>query len=598
MTSRQESAREAIAKSREAVARQLRDLAAAELQATTRGALFAGDDLPASALPPAPPPGGASSQPAAPTITTAATQPAFIEAGNMDLEHGRRSTAGDCTNAASSSADGRINGSAGGDAQRGDQAQWGIEKPGRGASVAELASAGATPTQGEAHATPQPVQAGDSATSAPATQLNRPDTHAHPTQPGSAVARAATVPEPAANRPRGISSLFGATSELIRLKRAAEKFQNEQKESELQHAVLQEFDPNRVHETLHYGDSISLIIDGHNALAAFAGGDDGRPWCEILQKGVAVPPNLGDCQWRLQPARHYIESKKLDKFLQQHSDWDEGKRLMGDLQRSVARVRGDPEQFKKLAAEFVQRHKLFTEKEVREVRTRIVEQLIDRLNNLREEREGNTAEEERVRGREIRYGNSVILVHEATGMILTIMKQRALDVSSKRIKLDRDGNNKSALVVHPAFKTHSSGSPISSGDLLTFASKKTISGNTYYLHMGEIKEWETDATEVQRSLSIQHKYITGGQELNAASTEWHPTFFRAMIFKPLKNFSDKSAIQAEDVVTFYHKEKGTHTHTYTHTHTHMERENRPMHTSLCLICTRARAHTHRSLSAL
>ena len=371
------------------------------------------------------------------------------------------------------------------------------------------------------------------------------------------------MPAPAAQRPRGLASFSGAASKLIKLKRDAESFANEQKDNELQHAVLQEFDPNQLHETLHYGDSISLIIDGHNALAAFAGGEDGRPWCEILKDGVAVPPNLGDCQWRLQPVRHYIESKKLEKFLQENSEWDEGQRLMGALQSLVARVRGDRDsQIKKLAAEFIQSHKLFADegRQVREARTRIVEELMHKWSNLREEREGNAAEEERVRGREIRYGNSVILVHEETGMILTIMKQRALDVSSRRIKLDYFGNNKSALVVHPAFKTHNIGSPISSGDLLTFASKKNISGNPYYLHMGEIKEWQTDATEVQRSLNIQHKYIIGGQELNAASIEWHPTFFRAMIFKPLKNFSDKSAIQAEDVVTFYHKEHGAFLH--------------------------------------
>lgn len=40
----------------------------------------------------------------------------------------------------------------------------------------------------------------------------------------------------------------------------------------------------------------------------------------------------------------------------------------------------------------------------------MIEKLLERLANLREEREGNHAEEERVQGREIRYGNAVILV--------------------------------------------------------------------------------------------------------------------------------------------------------------------------------------------
>lgn len=141
------------------------------------------------------------------------------------------------------------------------------------------------------------------------------------------------------------------------------------------------------------------------------------------------------------------------------------------------------------------------------------------LSALREEREGNSAEEERVQGREIRYGNGLILVHEATGKLLTVTKQRGMEPSTKKLALDIDGNNTSAMIVHPAFKTYSDGSPISSGDLLTFQTKKTISGSHYYLHMGEVKELMANPEPCQRSLTIRHDYIKGGQELNAMSAD-------------------------------------------------------------------------------
>ena len=94
-----------------------------------------------------------------------------------------------------------------------------------------------------------------------------------------------------------------------------------------------------------------------------------------------------------------------------------------------------------------------------------------------------------------------------------------MEPSTKKLALDVDGNNTSAMVVHPAFKTYSDGSPISSGDLLTFQTKKTISGSHYFLHMAELKELMANPEHCRRSLTIQHDYITGGQELNAMTTD-------------------------------------------------------------------------------
>jgi hypothetical protein len=73
-------------------------------------------------------------------------------------------------------------------------------------------------------------------------------------------------------------------------------------------AVLTGFDPNAKHGRLRYGDSISIIPNGLNALVA--GTRYGRAWVEVLEEDVAVPPNLRDCQWRLLPPRQFVEKTK------------------------------------------------------------------------------------------------------------------------------------------------------------------------------------------------------------------------------------------------------------------------------------------------
>ena len=37
---------------------------------------------------------------------------------------------------------------------------------------------------------------------------------------------------------------------------------------------------------MRYGDSIYLLPEGMNAIAAFAGSEDGRPWVEFLHREV------------------------------------------------------------------------------------------------------------------------------------------------------------------------------------------------------------------------------------------------------------------------------------------------------------------------
>ena len=96
---------------------------------------------------------------------------------------------------------------------------------------------------------------------------------------------------------------------------AAPKNKQVNEETDNKCAVLSGFNPESLQEPLRYGDSISLIPDHTNGLATFAGADDARPWIEILADNVAVPPNMRDCQWRLQPAPLYVEAKKLAKMI-------------------------------------------------------------------------------------------------------------------------------------------------------------------------------------------------------------------------------------------------------------------------------------------
>jgi len=201
---------------------------------------------------------------------------------------------------------------------------------------------------------------------------------------------------------------------------------------------------DEVYAPLRYGDSISLVSEGMNALVVYAGSEDGRPWVQTLQKEVSVPPNLRDCQFRLLPQRSYHEAKKLQRFLQ-NSSWDAGKGL------ALPHIPPKGADMRELAHDFVTQYKLPAENEHE------VYILMLMLRAKQDEVEGNLLEDQRVQGRAVCYGHTVQLLHVTSEKFFSVTKNRALEGSSKRIILDPDGNSKSAFIIKPAFKTYSDG---------------------------------------------------------------------------------------------------------------------------------------------
>jgi hypothetical protein len=129
--------------------------------------------------------------------------------------------------------------------------------------------------------------------------------------------------------------------------------------------------------------------------------------------------------------------------------------------------------------------------------------------------------------------------------------------------LDEIGTNCSAFVLRPAFKTYSDGATISSGDLLTISTRKTISGSTYTLHVSELDCQNSADADVRRQLNIDHAYIEGGLELNAVVVNLHggnPSLFRMLQLRSHEVDSIKEVIRGEDVITFYHKQAGAYLH--------------------------------------
>ena len=49
---------------------------------------------------------------------------------------------------------------------------------------------------------------------------------------------------------------------------------------------MQGFNADAIQPRMRYGDSIYLLPEGMNAIAAFAGSEDGRPWVEFLHREV------------------------------------------------------------------------------------------------------------------------------------------------------------------------------------------------------------------------------------------------------------------------------------------------------------------------
>ena len=293
-----------------------------------------------------------------------------------------------------------------------------------------------------------------------------------------------------------------------------------------------------------------LIPDGVNGCVVYSGSEDNRPWTQILGKDVSVPPNLRDCQWRILPPRHSVNAKKLEKFLKT-SKWDDGKNL------PLPEVPSHGADLDDVAQEFVNLHNMGPAK-LKDVTTLIV-----MLVSKRDELNGHLGEEQRVRGREVRYGNAVMLQHVTSEKFMTVTKSRAIEGSAKRLSLHIEGTNYSNFIIRPAFKTYNDGSPISSGDLVTFVTYKPISDSKYSLRVSDLQRFREDSSEIQRALMIQHPYIESGQEVNATATAGNAQHFRALLFTSYdcqEGHEKNDALKAENIVTFYHKQKGGYLH--------------------------------------
>ena len=274
----------------------------------------------------------------------------------------------------------------------------------------------------------------------------------------------------------------------------------------------------------------------------------------LWQDDVAVPPNFRDCQFKIQPIRSYAEEKTLKNLLKE-SDWHGGKNIPLPEYPSL---RANEHELAEMAQGFAHEHGV-------EDYVDQIGELLQRMHLVVQERHAEDVEQKRLQGKEIRYGMTCVLVHCATGKILTVTKQRSLDGGSKKVVLDQNGNNCSALVLRPAFKTYTDGSAISSGDMVSLSAKKTISGSQYTLNMGQVnvEQTETGDGDVKRQLAVDHVYIEGGVELNACainSQNAQPTLFRMLQVRAQQTEVDSSKIRGEDVVTFYHKQAGAFLH--------------------------------------
>ena len=69
---------------------------------------------------------------------------------------------------------------------------------------------------------------------------------------------------------------------------------------------------------------------------------------------MGVPPNMHDCEWRIQPPRHYVEDKKLKKMLK-NADWLREKEAV--LPEHVNK-HTDDERLEAMAQEFARNYEL------------------------------------------------------------------------------------------------------------------------------------------------------------------------------------------------------------------------------------------------
>jgi len=60
-------------------------------------------------------------------------------------------------------------------------------------------------------------------------------------------------------------------------------------------AVLNGYNPNTWDPPLRYGDSVSLLVDGLNAVTAYSGSEDGRAWIELLKVCHETVHHVASC---------------------------------------------------------------------------------------------------------------------------------------------------------------------------------------------------------------------------------------------------------------------------------------------------------------
>jgi len=352
-------------------------------------------------------------------------------------------------------------------------------------------------------------------------------------------------PQPSVAAPPRDADMLGAAVD----KRSRSKSQDSQdsgRERIGKTALLQGYDPNTWDPPLRYGDTVALVLEGQNALVAYAGTTDGRPWVEVLHDDATFPPNADACQWRLEPAARHEAPKKLKAFLKEKV-WDEGKGLpVPDIPEKHADLQAE-------AAEFVEAHGLSEDSHA------LVRELFDLLLQVGDEREAMIVEQERLRGKQLSYGNALELVHVLTGTVLTITKDRGIEEGSKRLSMDEWGSNRSNLVLRPAYKTYVDGASVASGDLVQFVTRGTVKGVQFWLHVSDHKRLGADPNIVRRQLMNDHPCITGGQEVNAVTGD--PTLFRLLTFRTLENtFGKPDLVKGDAVFTFYHRQAGGYLH--------------------------------------
>jgi hypothetical protein len=311
-------------------------------------------------------------------------------------------------------------------------------------------------------------------------------------------------------------------------------------------AVLTGFDPQSSLRRLHYGDSISIIPNGLNALVI--GTRNGQAWIEVLEDDVAVPPNLRDCVWRMLPPRQFIERKKLRKIIKA-GKWNEG-RSESEVPRPP--VPNQLDDLSKLAEDFCRKYKLTKPETKTEV-----ENLLLVLKMEEEEKQGNESDLQRQLGSELRYGSDIMLVHEATGLTLGINKMPSKsEPSCRKIELADEASERSILRILPAIKVLAEGSPLTSGDFIDLYFVKPIDGSRFHVHVSQ--QEQRQRTEIDRKLALHSTVIKGLTEMNAAEMERvNESCFRVMLFQSgeLKT-REKSAswLKGDDVICFYHKQ--------------------------------------------